>query len=126
VNANTFDTLTQTISGLSVGATYTLTWAYDGRSGYGQQQMNVSFGGAPLESDFTSVSTQWTVSTYRVVASAASEVLSFAGLNVGGSASGGDELTNVSLMASAVPEPASLALLGFGVFGATMRRRKRA
>lgn len=61
-----------------------------------------------------------------MVPSTASEVLSFAGQNVGGSASGGNELTNVSLTALAVPEPASLALLGFGVLGATMLRRKRA
>lgn len=124
VNANAFDTLTQTISGLTVGVNYVLTWAYSGRNGSGPQEMNVSFGGALLEHDFNSASNPWTVSAYNIVATSASEVLSFAAQNIGGGATVGNELTNVSLQAVVVPEPASLALLGAFALGTVLLRRK--
>ncbi len=125
VNANAFDTLTQTISGLTVGANYALTWAYSGRNGSGPQEMNVSFGGTLLEHDFNSASNPWTVSTYNVLATSASEVLSFAAQNIGGGATVGNELTNVSLQAVIVPEPASLALLCAFTLGSVLIGRRR-
>jgi PEP-CTERM motif len=125
VNGNTFDTVTQTVSGLTTGANYTLSWAYSGRSGYGVQQLDVSFGGALLATDTSNLSAAWTPQTFTITATGSSEVLSFAAQNVGGSGSGGDEIAGVSLI-QAVPEPASLALFGLGAFGLGIIRRQKA
>src|SRR5665213_1521860 len=44
VNANTFDVDHQTITGLTIGATYTLSWLYGGRTSGGPDQLDVSWG----------------------------------------------------------------------------------
>ena len=124
VNANTFDTVSQTVTGLTLGQTYDLSWAYGGRTGGGPQALNVSFGNTLLTQNSGSIGA-WTITTFRVLATSSSETLVFSALNLGGLPSYGNEITNVSL--SAVPEPMSWAmmLLGFGGLGAVVRNRRK-
>jgi hypothetical protein len=124
VNANTFDTVSQTVTGLTVGETYDLSWDYGGRNGGGPQQLDVFFGGVQIATDTSNgVNAFWTPNEVSVIASGSSETLTFQSVNVGGTASYGNELTGVSI---AVPEPAAwaLMLLGFAGLGAALRTRR--
>jgi MYXO-CTERM domain-containing protein len=125
VNANTFDTDIQTVSGLTVGETYRLSWDYGGRPGGGPQQLNVSFGGNPLTSDSGSFGS-WTTNSFIIVATSTSETLQFQSIDVGGLPSYGNEITNVSL--TAAPEASTWAMLlaGFGGLAAVGYRRRAA
>ena len=126
VNANTFDTDSQTVSGLTIGKAYDLSWDYGGRTSGGPQAMTVSFGGQYLTTDTGSIGV-WTNNLFHVVATSGSETLVFQALDLGGLPSYGNEVTNVSLTGS-VPEPASWALMigGMGLAGAALRRRRGA
>jgi hypothetical protein len=125
VNANTFGTVVQNVTGLTVGDSYNLTWYYGGRPGGGPQQLDVSFGGAQVAIDSGSYGS-WTRNSVEITAISSSEVLQFASVNVGGLPSYGNEVTNVAL---SVPEPAiwAMMLAGFGGLGlASFARRRRA
>jgi hypothetical protein len=124
VNANTYDTVSQTVSGLQVGKTYTLSYAYGGRPGGGEQALDVSFGGVLLTTNTGSLGV-WTDNSFTFKATDAMETLTFASQNLGGLPSYGNEITNVSLTAVGVPEPAAWAMMmvGLGGIGAALRRR---
>jgi PEP-CTERM motif len=124
VNANTFDTDSQTISGLTVGKTYDLSFDYGGRTSGGPDALDVSFGGKLLTQDSGSVGA-WTPNSFLVTATSTSETLEFASLNQGGLPSFGNEITNVVL--AAVPEPAAWAMLlvGVGMIGGGLRIARR-
>ncbi len=121
VDATTFDTVSQTVVGLTVGDQYRLFWAYGDRPGSGPQQLNVYFGGNLVTTDSdTSVtdgnaSLVWFPQSFLVTATSTSEVLSFAAVNVGGLPSYGNEIDGVSL--SEVPEPATLPLVAPALIG---------
>jgi hypothetical protein len=127
VNANGFDTVSQTVTGLTVGKTYDLSWLYGGRNGGGPQALNVSFGGVAVTTDTSDngVNDFWSPNAFKVVATATSETLTFASEVTSGIPSYGNELTDVSL--TPVPEPAAwaLMLMGFGGLGAGLRTRRR-
>ena len=125
VNANTFGIVSQTVNGLTPGHAYTLSYAYGGRPGGGVQKLNVSFGGQTLVQDTAGYGV-WTLNTFHVVATAATETLTFASVNtagLGGLPSYGNEITGVSLVGSA-PEPAAWAMMftGFVLAGGALRR----
>jgi PEP-CTERM motif len=113
VNANTFDTVSYTVSGLNVGATYDLSWDYGGRPGGGAQILDVSFGGVLLAKDTGSYGS-WMLNAFQVVATSSSETLTFASEVTNGLPSYGNEITNVSLSA---PEPSTWAMMGLGFAG---------
>ena len=51
VNANNPESVIQTISGLTVGGEYALSWAYGERSGSGPQELQVYFGGVLIATE---------------------------------------------------------------------------
>jgi hypothetical protein len=126
VNANTFDAVSYTVSGLTPGATYDLSWDYGGRTGGGVQALDVSFGGALLTQDTGSLGV-WTSNAFQVVALSSSETLTFASEVTGGLPSYGNEIANVSL--TAAPEASTWAMMGLGFAGlgfAGLRGRRAA
>ena len=132
--------LTQTITGLTVGDTYQLTFYWAGaelsnRTGYQTIQLTGTFGGDPFATPvYTNTNpagtpgsfSGWTLETFDFTATATSEVLSF--LAVGSPAANLPPfalLDGVSL--TAVPEPSTWAMMlaGFGGLGYAAFRRRR-
>ena len=101
LNGSTFDTVSQTVGGLTPGMSYTLSWAYGTRGGSGPERTDVSFGGKLVATDSVANpgSVVWTLNSVTVIATSSSETLSFAAINVGGSGGLGNEIDAVSLVA---------------------------
>jgi hypothetical protein len=124
VNANYFDTDQQTVSGLTVGKTYDLSWLYGGRTSGGPDLLNVSFGGTPLVQDGGSTGV-WSLNSFLVTATATSETLVFSSVVTGGDPSYGNEITNVSLTATPLPAALPLFAGGLGIIGLIGGRRRK-
>ncbi len=114
---------------------YTLTFAYSPRSNVGSDSngIGVYWNGTLLENVTASglvgdgAGNDWTLYTYNVVATGSSSVLKFAAAGKSDTMGGGIDAVSVKAAATAaVPEPASVALLGLGAAAlAFSRRRKR-
>ena len=116
VNANTFGTDSYTVTGLTVGQTYDLSYLYGGRTSGGPDSLNVSFGGTSLALDSGSVGV-WTPNNFMITATAISENLVFQSNNLGGLPSFGNEITNVSLTATPLPATWTMLIAGFAGLG---------
>jgi hypothetical protein len=126
------ETISQTITGLVAGQKYSLTFYQAGAQQNGfvgatYDQWQVTLGGSTQDSTLMNVPNEglvgWMEQTMIFTASATSETLAF--LAVGGPT--GDPpmalLDGVSLVK--VPEPASIAILSFGIAGLAFSRRRR-
>lgn len=131
LNANTFDTVSQDVSGLVVGDTYLLSWAYGDRPGSGPQEMNVLFGGNTVTTDFDAFAGSnptlvWNANSFKVTATATTETLSFQAVDtsgIGGSGGVGNEVDAVSLVRTPELPTMPLLLTGLGVLGLLWRKQ---
>jgi hypothetical protein len=122
LNANTFGDVTQTVTGLTVGHTYTLSWLYGGRSGAGAQLMNVYFGDISLPANSATDAAGWTLNSYSFAATTPTAVLEFLAQNVGGQRALGNEVTNVFLAPAPGPAAGAWALLALFMRARSRRR----
>jgi hypothetical protein len=115
LNAYTWGVDSYTVTGLTVGQTYVLSYNYGVRNGGGPSSATTTFGGVVLTTDGVTGGNYWTTGWYAdsftIVATSTTENLVLAAAPTGVD-SYGDEYTNFSL--TAVPEPATWAMMGFG------------
>ena len=124
------DKISQTLSGLVVGASYEVSFWYSDRTGVAgssqgwQVSIGKDFGAYENGSSFnTSGGNQWREFTGIFTASKTSELFSLWG--IGKSDSLGTSIDNISV--TAVPEPGTLGLFaaGLAVLGLSARRRRQ-
>ncbi len=115
----------ETVTGLTPGQAYTITFDAADRSGYAGDPVDVNFGGVDLGTT-TPGSTSWvSYTTAAYVATGTSALLTFSATY--GSGTEEDAVIDaVSLSSTVVPEPASMLLLSAGVAGIVATRRRTA
>lgn len=128
-------TLSQTVGGLTVGASYLLTFDYalGQQAGFDGANLNnywkVGFGNTTVNAAMLSIDnggfSGWKTASLTFTATSASEVLSFLAASNSPGAPPFMLLDNVSMQAS-VPEPSTLSLMlgGVGLAAYLARRRK--
>jgi hypothetical protein len=123
--------ITLDVSGLTIGNSYEVLFMASRRPGYGLNPITVSWNGNALGAAIAPTSNGWlSYSGGTFVATAASGQVSFATALTAGHYDDDSGLDAISLsdlgaISSAVPEPASWAMMigGFALIGSTMRRR---
>ena len=132
-DSNIRGVLSQTITGLTSGATYVLSFNWAGaqlrnRTGDTTERLDVTFGGVTKSTttliDPSTVFSGWKTASFTFTANGTSQVLSFLSVGTPDGQPPIALLDGVSL--TAVPEPATWALLlaGFGMVGYAARRRR--
>ena len=131
-------TLSQTLTGLTPNASYQVTfdWAavqYTTATGNYKEQFQVSFGGSSQTTQLQSITNKghsnWISESFIFKADGTSDTLTFLSL---GSPSGVPPvglLSNVNVVATSVPEPSTVMMLGLGgicMVGVKLRRNRLA
>jgi hypothetical protein len=135
INYTTPEDVYQTVTGLTVGQTYILGWAYGDRPNSGDEEMQVYFGGNLVGTDYDHLNganptTLWFQNYAIVTATSTSELLSFNGIDYpgytnNGGASYGNELDNVTLINTPEPSTWLLLLSGLGLLGLVFVKRRQ-
>jgi hypothetical protein len=127
--------ISQTINGLTIGGTYTLSFYWAGaqlinRSGDTTDALHVTFGGDAFNTATVPVASGqfsgWMKETHTFKATSASQTLSFLAF---GGPTGLPPIASVDgVSLTGAPEPATWAMMltGFGGLGALLRRRRSA
>lgn len=125
--------LTQQINGLTIGRSYTLAFYYaasqvQSRTGATTEMLEVSLGAETHTTPTLAIPSAgfsgWVAQAITFTATGTSELLSFLSIGTPSGLPPIALLDGVSL--TEVPEPASLVLLGAGLFGVGMVRRRKA
>lgn len=128
-SAGFIETFSQTVAGLTVGATYTLSW-YAGNFGYSPNgfgyvnpnAINALIDGASVGTGSTlALGSAWYAESVNFVATATSHALSF---NLATSATSYMSIDGIALT-PAVPEPQTWALMLAGLVGVGVVSRRR-
>jgi PEP-CTERM motif len=115
-------TLSQDVTGLTVGDTYFLLFNLEGRPGSGANDLSVSIGGDTLLGPTVAANGSWTSYEEAFTATSSSEILLFSTTD----ATGADLTTGIDDVQILTPEPGSLLLMATGIlgFGFMILRRK--
>lgn len=133
INGSYIESFGQSLSGLTVGQTYTVSWQAanfginnQANSYLGSNAIGVMLDGASIGQGSTlSLSSNWSTQSLTFVATSASQLLSFSLASTEKAYPGIDGISvTAGGVAPAVPEPSTWALMAIGLVGmAAMRRR---
>jgi hypothetical protein len=116
--------LTQLLN-LAAG-TYTLTWLDTNRQGYGDgARYQVLFDNTALDTFVTNPGDSWAGNSLSFTATAGNHTLRFQGLRDSGDGTSFIDALSLTAAPSAVPEPASIALVALALAGTAASRRRR-
>jgi hypothetical protein len=122
------DSISQTLTGLNVGDTYQFTLYAALRPGFPVDDFDVLLGGTVI-ADVVATSTSFAqFTTSGIVATSSTMALTFQALNTADSFDADvaiDLVQGVDVTTSGIPEPSSVALVGFGVASLTWLRRRK-
>lgn len=133
INGSYIESFGQSLSGLTVGQTYTVSWQAanfginnQANSYLGSNAIGVMLDGASIGQGSTlSLSSNWSTQSLTFVATSASQLLSFSLASTEKAYLGIDGISvTAGGVTPAVPEPSTWALMAIGLVGmAAMRRR---
>lgn len=133
INGSYIESFGQSLNGLTVGQTYTVSWQAanfginnQANSYLGSNAIGVMLDGASIGQGSTlSLSSNWSTQSLTFVATSASQLLSFSLASTEKAYLGIDGISvTAGGVAPAVPEPSTWALMAIGLVGmAAMRRR---
>lgn len=134
INGSYIESFGQSLNGLTVGQTYTVSWQAanfginnQANSYLGSNAIGVMLDGASIGQGSTlSLSSNWSTQSLTFVATSASQLLSFSLASTEKAYLGIDGISvTAGGVAPAVPEPSTWALMAIGLVGMAAMRRRR-